>query len=490
MFCNTLTARFSHLFFTLALISLAAFPANAQNSLSGAKPRHSVSVLDSTKDQDGLVGSVRRVKTETAKVEIKEGQPVEGPLQILELTTYGIKGNRTENVSYPDTDSLVGKEEYKYDARGNITEMTLRDDRGAIVTREAYSYEFDNVGNWTKMTTSLVLFENGQIKREPIESTYRTITYYFDDNIAKIVDSPSPSAVQIALPSAIGAATNLDAPQPKVKYRQTEAATSTAESAIGEAPALLVSRQVGVALNSNTAAPSTIRESISNNKPQSIDRNREAREAKPESFVSPRSRVDQPKVSEEPKASATSSRVEAIESAPINTPPINTAPAEDSPQKVAYNLYEKGRASLDGGDVQAAVGAFLMSVKLEPSAEVYLNLGFAYLQLDKNNDASKAFHQSTKLDPDAAEAQYGLGLASYRLKRFADARDAFKKATVLEPRMAKAHYGLGVTYVELGQPDASVNELRILERLDKNLAKQLSGTNPRMKDPCRNSICQ
>jgi len=133
MFCNTLTARFSHLFFTLALISLAAFPANAQNSLSGAKPRHSVSVLDSTKDQDGLVGSVRRVKTETAKVEIKEGQPVEGPLQILELTTYGIKGNRTENVSYPDTDSLVGKEEYKYDARGNITEMTLRDDRGAIV---------------------------------------------------------------------------------------------------------------------------------------------------------------------------------------------------------------------------------------------------------------------------------------------------------------------------------------------------------------------
>ena len=90
--------------------------------------------------------------------------------------------------------------------------MTLRDDRGAIVTRESYSYEFDNVGNWTKMTTSLVLFENGQIKREPIESTCRTITYYFDDNIAKIVDSPSPSAARIALPSAVGAATNLDAP--------------------------------------------------------------------------------------------------------------------------------------------------------------------------------------------------------------------------------------------------------------------------------------
>jgi len=482
MFCNTLTARFSHLLFAFALISQAAFQANAQNSLSGAQPRHSVSVLDSTKDQDGLVGSVRRVKTETAKVEIKEGQPVEGPLQILELTTYGIKGNRTENISYPDTDSLVGKEEYKYDARGNITEMTLRDDRGAIVTREAYSYEFDNVGNWTKMTTSLVLFENGQIKREPIESTYRTITYYFDDNIAKIVDSPSPAATRIALPSAVGAATNLDAPQLKVKYRQIEDATSTTDAAIGEAPALLVNRPVRVVPITNTVTTTTTRESVTANKPQAIDRTREVRETKPGSFVEPRSRVDQPKVSAEPKASSTSSHVEVVESA---------SPAEDSPQKVAYKLYEKGRASLNGGDFDAAVGAFLMSVKLEPSAEVYLNLGFAYLQLDKNNDASKAFRQSTKLDSDVAEAQYGLGLASYRLKRFADARDAFKKATILEPRMAKAHYGLGITYMELGQPDASVNEVRILERLDKNLAKQLTGNSPRLKDPCRNSmVCQ
>ena len=67
MFCNTLTARFSHLLFAFVLISQAAFQANAQNSLSGAQPRHSVSVLDSTRDQDGLVGSVRRIKTETAK---------------------------------------------------------------------------------------------------------------------------------------------------------------------------------------------------------------------------------------------------------------------------------------------------------------------------------------------------------------------------------------------------------------------------------------
>src|ERR1043165_4319376 len=164
-------------------------PVQAQNNVTAAA-RPAISVLDSTKEQDGLVGSVRRVKTETARIEIKDGSPVEGPPQLVEVTTYGIKGNRIENTSYPIAGSLVGKEEYKYDDRGNITEMTLRDEHGAIVSREAYTYDFDKFGNWTKMLTSLVVFENGELKREPVEVTYRTVTYYFDDNVAKVVEQP------------------------------------------------------------------------------------------------------------------------------------------------------------------------------------------------------------------------------------------------------------------------------------------------------------
>src|ERR1043165_2165559 len=169
---------------------------------AAVSPRAAISVLDSTKEQDGLVGSVRRVKTETAKIELKDGHPVEGTPQLVELTTYGIKGNRVENTSYPIAGSLAGKEEYKYDERGNITEMTVRDDRGSIISREAYSYDFDKFGNWTKMVTSLVVFENGELKREPIEVTYRTVTYYYDDTVAKIAaepkEEPKPQPVQTA----------------------------------------------------------------------------------------------------------------------------------------------------------------------------------------------------------------------------------------------------------------------------------------------------
>ncbi|HEY4426012.1 MAG TPA: tetratricopeptide repeat protein [Pyrinomonadaceae bacterium] len=189
-----------------AFLALAA-PSQAQNA-SVTATRAAITVLDSTKEQDGLLGSVRRVRTETAKIELKDGQPIEGPPELVEITTYGIKGNRIDNTSYPLKDGVVGKEEYKYDERGNITEMTVRDERGAILSREAYSYEFDKLGNWTKMVTSLVVFENGELKREPIEVTHRTVTYYYDDTVAKLAEEPKPEPVQTA-PAVPEASTQL-----------------------------------------------------------------------------------------------------------------------------------------------------------------------------------------------------------------------------------------------------------------------------------------
>ena len=177
-----------------AVLTLAA-PSQAQDP--NVATRAAITVLDSTKEQDGLLGSVRRVKTETAKIELKDGRAVEGPPQLVEVTTYGVKGKRIENTSYPIKGGLVGKEEYKYDERGNITEMTVRNDKGAILSREAYDYQFDKFGNWTRMTTSLVVFENGELKREPIEVTYRTVTYYFDDTVAKMVEEPKPKAASV-----------------------------------------------------------------------------------------------------------------------------------------------------------------------------------------------------------------------------------------------------------------------------------------------------
>jgi len=381
------------------VLTFTAPGTQAQNSVT-ASARPAISVLDSTKEQDGLVGSVRRVKTETARIEIKEGRAIEGPPQLVEVTTYGIKGNRIENTSYPVPGSLVGKEEYKYDKKGNITEMTLRDERGAIVSRESYSYEFDKFGNWTRMVTSLVLFENGELKREPVEVTYRTVTYYFDDNVAKAVEEPEP-VKKISVPEAV--------------LREVEGA-------------------------------------------EILEINYEEKS------------VSSPKIGQNP-------------------PPL-VLKHEAAPAPVAVNpameLYETGRTRFESGDVKGAVDAFLQSIKLEPkSAEVYLNLGHAYLKLQKDADAAKAFKQSIKFNPDQPETQYGLGLASFRIKRFDDAAKAFRQATTLNPRMAKAHYGLSLAYQELGNTNGLIEEYRVLETLDKSLARKLEQTFPQYNFSCR-----
>ena len=410
----------------------------AQNSV-GVATRPAISVLDSTKEQDGLVGSVRRVKTETAKIELKDGRPVEGPAHLIEVTTYGIKGNRIENTSYPIGGSHVGKEEYKYDARGNITEMTLRDESGAILSREAYSYEFDKIGNWTKMVTSLVVFENGELKREPIEVTYRTVTYYFDDKVAKAVEEPRIiKAVAVPDPTIreIGEMAVL-------KVQRVESSTGSLELT-GEPPPLT---EKIIKVESAFAA----RKGKEAENPEPVPVKNESTPATPAEKVS----------------------------APV-------AGSVASDQKVANDLYLNGRRQFEAGDVRGAVQSYLQSIKLEPgSAEVFLNLGHAYLKLEKDADAIKAFKTSVKLNPEAAETYYALGFVNFRVRRFRDAADAFKKATTLSPKLAKAHFGLALAYQELSDTNGLLTEYRILETLDSTLAKRLAATFPEFNFSCR-----
>src|SRR5687767_1326917 len=174
----------------LILVSLFGNHTQAQETVSGSQ-RKSVVFLDSTKEQEGLSGAVRRMRVESAKLELKSGKLTEGPRQLLEVTAYDVSGKRIENVSYPFAASSTGKEEYEYDKSGNVVEMTLRRADGSLLSKERYEYEYDRVGNWTKMMTSLVVFEGEELKLEPVEVTYRSFTYYFNDTVEKILNTKS-----------------------------------------------------------------------------------------------------------------------------------------------------------------------------------------------------------------------------------------------------------------------------------------------------------
>ena len=193
---------------TFAVLSLALMIATAygQTNLTAKannfQPPNTASGADNEADRvrDGLIGPVRRVRTEVVKLSNAGGKTVEDNKRtLLETAEYDLKGSKTQNQYFPvEGGTLTGREVYKYDEKGNISEMTLVSADGSLVSKEVYKYDYDSVGNWVKMTTSVAVVENGKIGFEPSEMTYRTIFYYLDASMAKMLQpgaAPSPVSV-------------------------------------------------------------------------------------------------------------------------------------------------------------------------------------------------------------------------------------------------------------------------------------------------------
>lgn len=179
----------------MVLSVVAVFTLNsstfAQSTLTakanGFQPQPVSTLIESDRIRDGLVGPVRRVRTEVVKLSAADGRVVEGKRALLEVLAYDIKGHKIENQYFPVAGgTLTGKEVYKYDDKGNISEMTLLNDDESLLSRETYKYEFDFAGNWNKMTTSVAVIEGGKFSFEPTEVTYRSIMYYLDENMVKM----------------------------------------------------------------------------------------------------------------------------------------------------------------------------------------------------------------------------------------------------------------------------------------------------------------
>lgn len=203
-----------------ALILFSVSPSNfAQSNLTAKanfQPQPASVAVESDRIKDGLVGPVRRVRTEIVKLASQDGRLIEGKRALLEVVAYDIKGNKVENQYFPVVGgSLTGKENYKYDDKGNISEMTLLSDDGSLVSRETYKYEFDFAGNWNKMTASVAVVEGGKFTFEPTEITYRAIMYYLDANMVKMAQpSVQPSMSPAATSTNAVAKVN---PEPKLE---------------------------------------------------------------------------------------------------------------------------------------------------------------------------------------------------------------------------------------------------------------------------------
>ena len=194
------------------VLSAAASAQSGLTAKAGSVPA-TAPVVESDRSRDGLIGPVRRVRTEIAKLLTADGRQQEGKHQLVELVAYDIKGNKIENQYFPVAGAtLTGKEVYKYDEKGNISEMTMLNADGTLLSKEIYKYEFDFLGNWSKMTTSVAVVDSRGITFEPTEVTYRSIMYYLDENMVRMV---TPGAATTPQPPAPVASTPVTKPEPK-----------------------------------------------------------------------------------------------------------------------------------------------------------------------------------------------------------------------------------------------------------------------------------
>ena len=505
----------------LILVSLFGMHAQAQETVSGSQ-RKTVVFLDSTKEQEGLSGAVRRMKVESAKLELKSGKLTEGPRQLLEVTAYDVNGKRIENVSYPFAASSTGKEEYKYDSSGNVVEMTLRRDDGSILSKERYEYEYDNVGNWTKMMTSLVVFEDGELKLEPVEVTYRSFSYYFNEAVEKMLNAKSPRTSQLAAsPNSVAAIepakdlnrveSNLEKPSPMV---MVTAADNTIASNLSAKTPEVSSSETSPAFGGTTAKPinksaagfseafhtpvltKPAEESVLNTPTnQEVDTKRvdvppsnaAVAEKTPDLKTGTLSQVEEgekgflgksskfgDRSPAESTSHASSESIGVPNSSTVESAKVVLTEAAPSPVHVV-KIGDEQQTRLPAAPAYKATEASTSEVAVTSSdlqnAKALYALGRDRFDARDFKGAIEAYKQSIKLEPESAEYQLSLGHAYMQLKKNGDAINALKQAIRLNPEALEAHYGLGLLYFTTRRYTDAVAAFKQAIKLDPKMSK-------------------
>jgi Flp pilus assembly protein TadD/predicted Zn-dependent protease len=111
----------------------------------------------------------------------------------------------------------------------------------------------------------------------------------------------------------------------------------------------------------------------------------------------------------------------------------------------------KGRQHLAAGQYQEAVTDYQHATRLSPTfARAYVELGDAYRQLAKYDEAEKAFKKAISFEDEAC-AFCGLGFTCWKTGRYVEAEKAFKRAMELNPNDSCAYDYSGRMYYDLGR---------------------------------------
>jgi len=102
-------------------------------------------------------------------------------------------------------------------------------------------------------------------------------------------------------------------------------------------------------------------------------------------------------------------------------------------EESAQTWIQRGKKLSDNDQHQEAVKAFHRASRLDPTSEMaYLNLGNSLYELESYKAASAAFERVLKINPDNSTALFYLGLTRMTQKEYTEAISYFEKAASLD----------------------------------------------------------
>ena len=118
--------------------------------------------------------------------------------------------------------------------------------------------------------------------------------------------------------------------------------------------------------------------------------------------------------------------------------------------------------------------AFESVIRINPQAQnAYYNIGVTYTKLGQYAQAALAYKKAIDIHPEFPEAIFNLGVVYGELGNAQDEMLAYKKAIRINPDFAPAHFAMGQAFLQQGDKSAALDQYKILQKLDEELAEKL-----------------
>ena len=121
-----------------------------------------------------------------------------------------------------------------------------------------------------------------------------------------------------------------------------------------------------------------------------------------------------------------------------------------------------------------AIDYYHAALAQDATAIRYNKLGMAYLFLQRNRDAQKAFEHALKLNKDCAEAWNNRGFVEQMKRNYGKASKYYEQALALRPDAATFHYNLASVYFARHKYQEAAQEYRAAYMIDPDIFNRVS----------------